>query len=126
MNGRYRVTVLAVELYDPLLIQHAIARAGGDGARQPTDLPASAQPICKTDVAISRRGRRRRPLLCGQSARSHTTLRHQLQTQLNRGVAKVAAQVSRQGPSQRARLDGSAGRRVRPCDGDTNETREIA
>lgn len=33
MNGRYRVTVLAVELYDPLLIQHAIARAGGDGAR---------------------------------------------------------------------------------------------
>ena len=33
MNGRYRVTVLAVELYDPLLIQHAISRAGGDGAR---------------------------------------------------------------------------------------------
>ena len=33
MNGRYRVTVLAVELYDPLLIQRAIARAGGDGAR---------------------------------------------------------------------------------------------
>ena len=33
MNGRYRVTVLSVELYDPLLIQRAIARAGGDGAR---------------------------------------------------------------------------------------------
>jgi len=33
MNGRYRVTVLAVELYDPLLIQRAIARAGGDGKR---------------------------------------------------------------------------------------------
>jgi hypothetical protein len=33
MNGRYRVTVLAVELYDPLLIQRAISRAGGDGAR---------------------------------------------------------------------------------------------